>query len=515
MGDVHFNENFHETLGHQRHTTGSHMKPKQDRRQSGNDFNFLQFYEQSKDEDVSIDQRNSLAKPPAPMGYSNSMPKLNQAPVGFPQAIQQGNRGHPQTQRNAVSISYNNFPVNQFQGERPGNVSHDMINQDRTRNRRNSFNGPEYNQGPLTPQPKSSSGGAAGMISNQQKTYSNNPSPVLGRNQHYLQDQFDSIPQNIKPITPHDHPQNESFASLLNDQISSMNDEVKKMVHNSGIKGGRDTYKPQVVTKASTEEDDLGFPLLTHSEKEVKQMKIEMNKWSGMMMGLQENMSRLLQKVSDMQTGMDSVKTRSTNFQHIDILDTAKTTDNMQSVNHLRKGSIESMPSTDSFETLRAKITNYLENVISQNQVIIQENQRLRQNMDSVRKPASPSKFEYNETSQQFSTAPAQYHQDLERIVSDVFEKNMKSWKKAFMNEMKAEIEERVNERVNNEIERLHEEDRGFKEKISREMQELKIKVSYFEQQNNMNMAVKKTDLNLKSRSDKVIQEDMVAPLKE
>ena len=71
----------------------------------------------------------------------------------------------------------------------------------------------------------------------------------------------------------------------------------------------------------------------------------------------------------------------------------------------------------------------------------------------------------------------------------------MKSWKKAMRNEIQAELEQTLHERISNELEviffgnyqlmnkkkRLNEEDRDWKEKIQREMKELKIKVSYFE----------------------------------
>jgi len=99
----------------------------------------------------------------------------------------------------------------------------------------------------------------------------------------------------------------------------------------------------------------------------------------------------------------------------------------------------------------------------------------------------------------------------------------MKSWKKAMRNEIQAELEQTLHERISNELEviffgklsanlnkkkRLNEEDRDWKEKIQREMKELKIKVSYFEM-NGKNIAPA-----TKAKSDKILTED-IAPLKE
>jgi len=107
-----------------------------------------------------------------------------------------------------------------------------------------------------------------------------------------------------------------------------------------------------------------------------------MQKWGSMMNNLQDNMAKLLSKVSDMQTNVDNSK-QNTVSTHQTEGDKGERQIKSQNT---RRDSVESWQSNDSFEALRSKITNYLENVISQNQVIIQENQKLRQNIGNVSK---------------------------------------------------------------------------------------------------------------------------------
>jgi len=105
-----------------------------------------------------------------------------------------------------------------------------------------------------------------------------------------------------------------------------------------------------------------------------------MQKWGNMMSGLQENMAKLLTKVSDMQTNIDNSKQNTSPQQESTNLHSEKT-ERHKAGQNTRRDSVESLQTNDSFEALRLKITNYLENVINQNQVIIEENQKLRQNI--------------------------------------------------------------------------------------------------------------------------------------
>ena len=97
------------------------------------------------------------------------------------------------------------------------------------------------------------------------------------------------------------------------------------------------------------------------------------------MNGLQENMAKLLAKVSDMQVNVDNAKHGSLSKEN-----EGEKMEKGKKGQSGRRDSVDSLQTNDSFEALRSKITNYLENVISQNQVIIEENQKLRQNIGRV-----------------------------------------------------------------------------------------------------------------------------------
>ncbi len=91
---------------------------------------------------------------------------------------------------------------------------------------------------------------------------------------------------------------------------------------------------------------------------------------------LQENMAVLLTKISDMQNNTDNSKSKESGRGQ-----SGRSEQVLKQEHSLRNDTLDSVQSNDSFEALRSKITNYLENVISQNQVIIEENQKLRQNI--------------------------------------------------------------------------------------------------------------------------------------
>lgn len=100
------------------------------------------------------------------------------------------------------------------------------------------------------------------------------------------------------------------------------------------------------------------------------------------MASLQDNMSKLLGKVSDMQNNMDNVKTKVAHIQSGEkMIDTIRTERETRTSHSTEKSLADQLGTPDNFETLRSQITNYLENVMNQNQVIIQENQKLRQSV--------------------------------------------------------------------------------------------------------------------------------------
>jgi len=216
------------------------------------------------------------------MPHSSSMPKLGVSPHNFNKPeISPTGKMVAQTQRPPLVSNPYNQPLHpQMQDHYSQRLplmprpSFDYQNQEggKQRSRRNSYNASEHMAAnsdfghfnmTLHPNP-------TGMVSVQGKPFSNNHSPPSRSNANYFQyQQFDGTPKNIKPSNE----QNESFVSLLQDQITTMNDEVKRLAQNSNRKQSVNTQS-NIITKISTEDDDVSFPLLTQSEKEVKQMKV-------------------------------------------------------------------------------------------------------------------------------------------------------------------------------------------------------------------------------------------------
>jgi len=244
-------------------------------------LDFLQYYEE-KENDYN-EPRNSVTKPPTHgMPHSSSMPKLGVMHHNFNKPdVSPTGKMIAQTQRpTQVSNSYNHHPHHQ-QIQQIDNYSQrlplmprnstDYQNQEggRSRSRRNSYNANDN-------MPSNSDFGhfnmtlhqnSTNMVPIQGKSYSNNPSPNARNTNYSHHQQFDGTPKNIRL----NDQQNESFVSLLNDQINTMNDEVKRLAQNSN----RKKTKQNILAKASTDDDDISFPLLTQSEKEVKQMKVK------------------------------------------------------------------------------------------------------------------------------------------------------------------------------------------------------------------------------------------------
>jgi len=215
---------------------------------------------------------------------------------------------------------------------------------------------------------------------------------------------------------------------------------------------------------------------LTQSEKDVKRVKKEMDKWTGIINKLQENMTSLLEKVTTVQDNMESFKKTT------EIAKSTTAKDDTQETLNTEPSSDRKMQSTiinECVEVLKHKVNGFFDGIKTQNEQIIDDNKKLKQALEHQLSQLTGNN---SRSSHRVSESPVKQadSKEIERIANTVFERNIKSWENIFYNHQKTQsdlLEDRIHQKINNNIEsvktsqdnrirRFEEEFAGLKKKV-------------------------------------------------
>ena len=105
-----------------------------------------------------------------------------------------------------------------------------------------------------------------------------------------------------------------------------------------------------------------------------------MEQWGSAIVSLQDNMNKLVEKVSTVFNNIENPKTHHEQNPMPTIPEEAKREENMRPSHNLNN----SQTLGDYLEDFKKNITVYLDSVVNQNQTIIEENHKLRQNLGLI-----------------------------------------------------------------------------------------------------------------------------------
>jgi len=201
-------------------------------------------------------------------------------------------------------------------------------------------------------------------------------------------------------------------------------------------------------------------------------------------------MTKLLEKVSTITSNMEKENTKPTDSkfekeQSTRKSEEIKTEEKFEETQNTRRSQALNQSQTlgDYLEDFKKNITVYLENILSQNQTIISENNRLKQNLDNYASNQPSRRQPYHETSYQspgYAYPPFQQNEptprDIEKIVDSLIERNLRSWENIFYSHVKSQnevLEERINSKINNAVYDLKEREELLKKKLFEEIAKL------------------------------------------
>ncbi len=203
-----------------------------------------------------------------------------------------------------------------------------------------------------------------------------------------------------------------------------------------------------------------------------------MNKWGPVIVKLQENMVTLMEKVNNMQTNLEDMKTNMGHGSMIRREDTHQTFkgtglsnnhDTSSSMNHTNP--LDHPVVNEYMEAIKSRLGGFLESLTAQNEAILEENRRLRQHIGNQRSnfangieetfayTHSNNHTKQNETIKNYLESPNRspnketFSKDLEKTVSNLVEKNWKTWETILLNQIRSQteiVEDRLSKKLSN-----------------------------------------------------------------
>ena len=133
-----------------------------------------------------------------------------------------------------------------------------------------------------------------------------------------------------------------------------------------------------------------------------------MEQWGSAIVSLQDNMNKLVEKVSNIMDNIEHPKPTVTEETKRD----DKSEETMRpSAHNLNK----SQTLGDYLEDFKKNITVYLDSVINQNQIIIEENHKLRQNLDTLVQNTKTNRDFHGVSSPQAQTNTSYANQSIDQ----------------------------------------------------------------------------------------------------